>query len=422
MMLSTLWCGNVFGHGTPKAHFCPTTMNDPCMEARGCSTDPKYEGGHGHIDSYDDHNNNREWDLGEETSWGYWDAGGYAEVRGDAPDTGCGEGNVGGGNNGGGNDGGGNNGGGNNGGGNGGGGNNGGGNNGGGNNGGENNGGNNGGGGNDGGGNNGGGNNGGNNGGGNNGGGNNGGNNGGENNGGGNNSGNNGGGNNGGGNGGGGNNGGENNGGGNGGGGNNGGGNNSGGNNGGNNGGGNNGGGNNGGGNNGGGNNNDGNNGGENNGGGNNGGRSNQQPERPQRSNPESDQKRRYAFQLDLYAGWNFVHIPLEVTQVDEQSISIETLGDLFQILMPAHMYIHDGSCWVEVFGDSTEELGATQGVVVYMEVPLTVNLVGSPLPTNFAIQRGLTFVGLPRQPPTFLRKISDFFTLYPKVCAVLVT
>ena len=117
--------------------------------------------------------------------------------------------------------------------------------------------------------------------------------------------------------------------------------------------GGNNGGGDNGGGNNGGGNNGGGNNGGGNNGGGNNGGGNNQEPDIPQRDEPESDEARRFMFQLDLYAGWNFVHIPLEVTQVDSESMSIETVGNLFQVLMPAHMYIHDGSCWIEVFGDS---------------------------------------------------------------------
>ena len=66
---------------------------------------------------------------------------------------------------------------------------------------------------------------------------------------------------------------------------------------------------------------NNGNGNGNSNNGGNNGG-SNQQPGSPQRSEPESDEDRRFAFQLDLYAGWNFIHIPLEVTQVDGQSMS----------------------------------------------------------------------------------------------------
>ena len=172
--------------------------------------------------------------------------------------------------------------------------------------------------------------------------------------------------------------------------------------------------------NNGNGNDNGGNNGG-NNSEGNNGGENNQEPDIPQRDEPESDEDRRFAFQLSLYAGWNFVHIPLEVTQVNGESMSIETLGNLFQVLMPAHMYVHDGSCWLEVFGDSTQGLGTNQGVVVYMDAPLTVNLVGSPLPGTFSIERGLTFVGLPRQ-SAGLQKVSDFLTFYPEVCVVLVT
>ena len=155
-------------------------------------------------------------------------------------------------------------------------------------------------------------------------------------------------------------------------------------------------------------------NGGENNGG------NNQEPDILQRDEPESDEDRRFMFQLSLYAGWNFVHIPLEVTQVNGESMSIETLGNLFQVLMPANMYVHDGSCWMEVFGDSTQGLGTTQGVVVYMDAPKTVNLVGSPLPTSFSLERGMNFVGLPRQSAD-LQKVSDFLAFYPDVCAVLI-
>ena len=459
MVLSILWCADAFAHSfgdnKPVAHFCPGTSGDPC-KGTSCDVGSHYDGGHGHINSYDDDIvANDSWDLGEENNWGYWNAGGYAVVRGDAPDTGCGEGNIG--NNGGGNNGGlfppplfppplfppplfppplfppplfppplfppplfppplfppplfpppGNNGGGNNGGGNNGGGNNGGGNpdrnpnpnppppavatklvkiSG------------------------------------------------------------------------------------------------------------------------------DGQEGlintelanpfivevhdqnnaafdgatvtfdiiagggrlsttitttnangraegrltlgpnlgtntvsvsvegiqgtetfsaeavetltsptdGNNNGNGNNDGGNNQEPDIPQRTDPESEMDRRFAFQLDLYAGWNFVHIPLEVTQVEGESMSIETLGNLFQVLMPTNMYVYDGTCWMEVFGDSTQGLGTTQGVAVYMDAPKTVNLVGTPLPTTFTLERGMNFVGLPRQSAN-LRKVSDFLAFYPKVCAVLV-
>ena len=78
-------------------------------------------------------------------------------------------------------------------------------------------------------------------------------------------------------------------------------------------------------------------------------------------------------------------------------------------------------SCWIEVFEDSEQVLGTNQGVVVYMNAPLTVNLVGSPLPGTFSIELGLNLVGIPRQ-SAGLQKISDFLTFYPKVCGVLVT
>ena len=55
----------------------------------------------------------------------------------------------------------------------------------------------------------------------------------------------------------------------------------------------------------------------DNNGDGNGNGENNQEPDIPQRTDPESDEDRRFAFQLSLNAGWNFVHIPLEVTQVE---------------------------------------------------------------------------------------------------------
>ena len=54
------------------------------------------------------------------------------------------------------------------------------------------------------------------------------------------------------------------------------------------------------------------------------------------------------------------------------------------------------------------------------MDAPKTVNLVGTPLPTSFTLERGMNFVGLPRQSAA-LRKVSDFLTFYSDVCAVLV-
>ena len=94
MVLSILWCADVFAHndGDPVAHFCPTTSADPCKGTCDAGSDyySDYNGGHGHINKYRDDNNNGQHDLGENnpSSWGYWTAGGYAVVRGDAPDIG----------------------------------------------------------------------------------------------------------------------------------------------------------------------------------------------------------------------------------------------------------------------------------------------------------------------------------------------
>ena len=72
------------------------------------------------------------------------------------------------------------------------------------------------------------------------------------------------------------------------------------------------------------------------------------------------------------------------------------------------------------MFGDSELELGPNQGVAVYMDAPVILNLVGSPLPPTFSLEPSMNFVGIPRQ-SSDLQKVSDFLTFYPKTCVVLV-
>ncbi len=99
MVLSILWCADVFAHpieGKTVIHFCPGTEDDPC-EGTDCEVGSDYDGGHGHVNSYDDTRDgpgkdNGQYDYGEENSWGYWTKGGYAVVRGNADDIGCGDG------------------------------------------------------------------------------------------------------------------------------------------------------------------------------------------------------------------------------------------------------------------------------------------------------------------------------------------
>ena len=110
MVLSILWCADVFAHDTKLGdpvypiHFCPGEANDPC-KGTGCDIDRlydgRYDGGHGHIDSSDDDNNNMKYDFGEESMWGYWDKGGYDAVpnkTGAGLDLKCGSGGGNGGN------------------------------------------------------------------------------------------------------------------------------------------------------------------------------------------------------------------------------------------------------------------------------------------------------------------------------------
>ena len=99
MVLSILWCADVFAHMTPVAHFCPGTSDGPCEETV-CDVSSDFDGGHGHIDDYRDVNENNQYDPGvdDATAWGYWDKGGYA-ATGNTDTIGCSDGN--GGNNGG---------------------------------------------------------------------------------------------------------------------------------------------------------------------------------------------------------------------------------------------------------------------------------------------------------------------------------
>ena len=88
LAILVMWCADVLAHndGNPAAHFKPYTEEDPCWN--DTCKDSEYRGGHGHIDGYDDENENGRWDLGEENSWGYWTCDGYKHL---VPETDCSE-------------------------------------------------------------------------------------------------------------------------------------------------------------------------------------------------------------------------------------------------------------------------------------------------------------------------------------------
>ena len=80
IVLSTLWCADVLAHSSPVRHFVPCTDNDPSVhneqDKQDC-IDDGYRGGHGHVDETHDGTS-----TGEASSWGYWDACGYAAATG----------------------------------------------------------------------------------------------------------------------------------------------------------------------------------------------------------------------------------------------------------------------------------------------------------------------------------------------------
>ena len=100
IVLSMLWCADVFAHNNPAAHFCPGTTDDPCF-GTGCDQGSDYDGGHGHIDTFKRKDGtmlgNGEMyvpSVHRARSWGYWTAGGYAAAGGTLDDSGwCGGGN-----------------------------------------------------------------------------------------------------------------------------------------------------------------------------------------------------------------------------------------------------------------------------------------------------------------------------------------
>ena len=83
MVLSILWCADVFAHMLPdNQHFCPGEASDPC-EGRKCGVGHNYDGGHGHIDKFYLKGDSTkaqatgpyDRELHNITSWGYWSPG-----------------------------------------------------------------------------------------------------------------------------------------------------------------------------------------------------------------------------------------------------------------------------------------------------------------------------------------------------------
>ena len=127
-----------------------------------------------------------------------------------------------------------------------------------------------------------------------------------------------------------------------------------------------------------------------------------------------------YEFDLELNAGWNFVHIPLELLAIDSQVVANETIGELFLALGIDTMYYYDGECWIQVDENTAVIRKIYQGFVIYAESPISRTLLGLPLQGNLLLQEGMNLVGIPRHSSN-LKRVSDLLSFYPEICAILV-
>ena len=127
-----------------------------------------------------------------------------------------------------------------------------------------------------------------------------------------------------------------------------------------------------------------------------------------------------YEFSLELNAGWNFVHIPLELLAIDNQVVENETIGELFYALGIDTMYYHEAGSWVLADENTTLIRKVYQGLVIYTEAPVTKTLLGLPLLGNLVLQEGMNLVGIPRQ-ASVLKRVSDLLSFYPEIIAILV-
>ncbi len=129
-----------------------------------------------------------------------------------------------------------------------------------------------------------------------------------------------------------------------------------------------------------------------------------------------------YQFELQLQQGWNLIHLPLTVYAVNNELHRIQTAAELYELIQPILMFIYSSE---EGFMGTREEtdviLGPNQGIAVLTDAPATFTLVGTRLPDPFRFERGLNFVGLPRQ-SVALQQVSDLLRVYEEAVIVVTT
>ena len=127
-----------------------------------------------------------------------------------------------------------------------------------------------------------------------------------------------------------------------------------------------------------------------------------------------------YEFDLELNAGWNLVHIPLELLAINNQVVANETIGELFLALGVNIMFYYDDNCWIQADENTAAIRKIYQGFAIFANVPMSKTLLGLPLQGNLLLQEGMNIVGIPRH-SSHLKRVSDFFDFYPNVHTVLV-
>ena len=132
-------------------------------------------------------------------------------------------------------------------------------------------------------------------------------------------------------------------------------------------------------------------------------------------------------FDLSVPSGISFVHVPLKIASVDGMAQTIESVGDLYDVLGGAATvkllitYNRDTLQWNSYLGDESRGdsedrvLTADLGIIASMKTPVSVRLSGKALGVDgmgsISLNRGMNLVGLPLKDSRIMR-VSDLLAL----------
>ena len=132
-------------------------------------------------------------------------------------------------------------------------------------------------------------------------------------------------------------------------------------------------------------------------------------------------------FNLTLPSGISFIHIPLKVASVDGVAGTIESVGDLYDVLGSAATvkllitYNRDTLQWNSFLGDESRGdpedrvLTDSLGIIASMKTPVSVRLGGKALGMDgmsiISLNRGMNLVGLPLK-DSRITLVSDLLAL----------